>query len=143
MHSKPEVLIIGTYGIDIFHGVIEQIEDRGYLVYTADARNVAQEFLRNRQFDAILINLEPDGKGDVAELDLLQSIGAAPLQQQAICMGVSVEYPKTLTGDKVEKHLKILAGWLTMPIKPAALAEHLFYLLATRQKHAIGALQNG
>ncbi len=142
MTAKAEVLVIGTYGIDIFHGVIEEIEARDYYVYTADSRKVASEFLQNRTFDAILINLEPDGKGAVAELDLLKSISEAPLQKQAVCLGVSVEYPKTLSGDKVQRHLKILAGWLTMPINPDAIAEHLFELLESKNKHAVQVLKN-
>lgn len=142
MSQKREVLIIGTYGIDIFHGVIEEIERQGYLVYTADSRAIAAEFLQNRSFSAIMVNLEPDGKGSVAELDVLQTIAQAPLQQEAVCLGISLEYPKTLEGDKTSRHLKILAGWLTMPIKPKALAEHLFELLASADKHAIKQLKS-
>ncbi len=141
MSRKREVLIIGTYGIDIFHGVIEEIEQQDYLVYTADSRTIAGEFLQNRSFDAIMINLEPDGKGSVAELDLIEKIGDSPLQQNAVCLGISLEYPKTLEGDKASRHLKILAGWLTMPIKPKALAEHLFELLGSADKHAIKILK--
>lgn len=129
MSAQREILIIGTYGIDIFHGVIEVMEHHQYLTFTTTSPKIALEYIQNRRFDAIIINLEPDGKGGVAESDLLASIASAPLQQNAICLGVSAHYPNSLPQDKASKHLSILAGWLTLPIKPSVLANHIIKML--------------
>jgi len=137
MTVKREVLIIGTYGIDIFHGVIEQMEKHNCLTFTTISSKIALEYIHNRHFDAIIINLEPDGKGGIAELELLNSIAKAPLQKNAVCLGVSAHYPNSLPSDKVAKHLNILAGWLTLPVKPATLANHIVELIESPHAHSI------
>lgn len=129
MSKQREILIIGTYGIDIFHGIIEEMERHQYLTFTTTSHAIALEYLQNRRFDAIIINLEPDGRGGVAESELLLSIADAPMQSQAICLGVSAHYPHSLPQDSESKHLKILAGWLTLPVKPAVLANHILKLI--------------
>lgn len=129
MTAKREVLIIGTYGIDIFYGIIEEMEKHNCIPFTTTSSNIALEYIQNRSFDAIIMNLEPDGKGGVAELDLLKSIAQAPLQQKAVCLGVSAHYPHSLPTDKSAKHLNILAGWLTLPVKPSVLADHIVELI--------------
>ena len=129
MTVKREILIIGTYGIDIFHGVIEQMEKHNCLTFTTTSTKIALEYLQNRHFDAIIINLEPDGKGGIAELDLLNSVAQAPLQKNAVCLGVSTHYPHSLPTDKASKHLNVLAGWLTLPVKPTVLADHIVELI--------------
>ena len=129
MTHKREVLIIGTYGIDIFYGVIEQMEKHDCITFTTTSPNIALEYLQNRRFDAIIMNLEPDGKGGIAELDLLNSIAKAPLQQNAVCLGVSAHFPHSLPTEKIAKHLNIVAGWLTLPVKPDVLANHIVALI--------------
>lgn len=129
MTTKREVLIIGTYGIDIFYGIIDEMEKHDCIPFTTTSTKIALEYLQNRRFDAIIMNLEPDGKGGVAELDLLSSIAKAPLQQDAVCLGVSAHYPHSLPTGKAEKHLNILAGWLTLPVKPDVLADHIVELI--------------
>jgi hypothetical protein len=129
MTTKREILIIGTYGIDIFHGIIDQMEKHGCIAFTTTSSKIALEYLQNRRFDAIIMNLEPDGKGGVAEIELLRSIAKSPLQQHAICLGVSAHYPLSLPADKSAKHLNILAGWLTLPVKPDVLADHIVELI--------------
>lgn len=129
MTGKREVLIIGTYGIDIFYGIIDEMEKYDCVAFTTNNATIAGEYIQNRQFDAIIINLEPDGKGGVSELDLLETITQSPLQQDAICLGVSAHYPHSLPPEKSEKHLNSLAGWLTLPIKPKALADHIVELI--------------
>ena len=111
MATKREVLIIGTYGIDIFYGIIDEMEKHDCITFTTTSPKIALEYLQNRRFDAIIINLEPDGKGGIAELDLLKSIGQNPLQQNTVCLGVSAHYPHSLPTEKYEKHLNILAGF--------------------------------
>lgn len=129
MTTRREILIIGTYGIDIFYGIIDEMEKHEYLTFTTTSSKIALEYLQNRSFDAIIMNLEPDGKGGVAEIDLLSSIANSRLQQNAVCLGVSVHYPLTLPTDKLSKHLNILAGWLTLPVKPDVLANHIVELI--------------
>lgn len=129
MTTNNEILIIGTYGIDIFHGIIDEMEKHDCLTFTTTSSKIALEYLQNRRFDAIIINLEPDGKGGVAELELLSSIAHSRLQQNAICLGVSAHYPHALPTDKTPNHLNILAGWLTLPVKPSVLANHIVELI--------------
>ncbi|KZY29316.1 MULTISPECIES: hypothetical protein [unclassified Oleiphilus] len=135
--KAKEILIIGTYGIDIFHGMVDEMEQRGYLVFTTTSAQIAQEYLQNRKFDAIIINLEPDGKGSVAESGLLNKFIESPLQANAICLGVSAHYPHSLPSDKNEKHLQILAGWLTLPVKANVLADHIVELIDSPHKFTI------
>jgi len=137
-----EVLVIGTYGIDIFHGIIEEMEKHDCIVFTTNSNQIAREYLQNRQFNAIIVNLEPDGKGRVAEIDLLTSIAESPLQQDSICLGVSAHYPHTLPTSKADKHLKILAGWLTLPVKPLVLADHIVELVESSHKLTVKELCN-
>lgn len=137
MTHKKEILVIGTYGIDIFYGVIEQMEMHDYLTFTTNNKKIALEYLQNRRFDAIILNLEPDGKGGIAELDLLTSITQSPLQQNAICLGVSAHYPNSLPSGKADKHLNILAGWLTLPVKAKVLAEHIVELIESPHRLSI------
>lgn len=135
MENSKEVLIIGTYGIDVFYGIIDALEQHNCLAFTTTNKKIAQEYLQNRAFDAIIINLEPDGKGGVAELDLVSTIEQSPLQQNAVCLGVSAHYPNSLPTEKSDKHLKILAGWLTLPVKPQVLANHILDLI--KSPHAL------
>ena len=141
MDRNREILIIGTYGIDIFYGIIGALEKRDCIAFTTTNQKIAQEYLQNRAFDAIIINLEPDGKGGVAEIDLLNTIGKSPLQKKAICLGVSAHYPNSLPTDKAEKHLQILAGWLTLPVKPDVLADHILELVESTHALSIEARQ--
>lgn len=139
MDRNREILIIGTYGIDVFYGIIGALEKRDCIAFTTTNQKIALEYLQNRAFDAIIINLEPDGKGGVSEIDLLNSIGKSPLQKKAICLGVSAHYPNSLPAGKAEKHLQILAGWLTLPVKPEVLADHILDLFDAKQSLSIEA----
>jgi len=142
MDRNREILIIGTYGIDVFYGIIGALEKRDCIAFTTTNQKIALEYLQNRAFDAIIINLEPDGRGGIAELDLLNAIGKSPLQKKAICLGVSAHYPNTLPLlDKAQKHLQILAGWLTLPVKPDVLADHILELFESKQALSIEARQ--
>lgn len=138
--SEKEVLVIGTYGIDVFYGIVDELENHHCRTYTTDAEKIVKEYLQNRAFDAIIINLEPDGKGGVAEIDLLNAIAQYPLQRNAICLGLSAHYPHSLPSTKSDKHLKILAGWLTLPIQAKVLANHILNLLESDHKLKVGEL---
>ena len=125
MKHKNLILMVGTYGIDVFNGITDQTEMNDCIVIMASTEKSTLEHIQNRSFDAIIINLEPDGRGGVAELELLQAISNSKHQQDAVCLGVSAQYPKTLPSEKTDKHLQILAGWLTLPIVPADLMSHI------------------
>lgn len=142
MDRNREILIIGTYGIDVFYGIIGALEKRDCIAFTTTNQKIAQEYLQNRAFDAIIINLEPDGKGGVAEIELLNTIGKSPLQKKAVCLGVSAHYPNSLPTDKAEKHLQILAGWLTLPVKPEILADHILELFESKNALNVEAKLN-
>jgi hypothetical protein len=143
MTRDREILVIGTYGIDVFYGIVEQMELNGYIAFTCSSPVIAREYLNNRRFDAIIINLEPDGKGGVAEIDLLDTIANARLQQEAVCLGVSAHYPHSLPSARADKHLKILAGWLTLPVVPKILAEHIIKLLEAPDRQTVSTLRQG
>jgi len=125
MKHKNLILMVETYGIDVFNGITDQTEMNDCIVIMAATEKSTLEHIQNRSFDAIIINLEPDGRGGVAELELLQAISNSKHQQDAVCLGVSLHYPKTLPSEKTDKHLQILAGWLTLPIVPEDLMSHI------------------
>ena len=125
MNHKKQILIVGTYGIDVFHGITDEMEMNDCIVIMASTPKSTLEQIKNRSFDAIIINLEPDGRGGVAEMDLLLAIGESRLQETAVCLGVSAQYPQSLPSMKSDKHFKILAGWLTLPIEPKDLMGHI------------------
>lgn len=140
MKRKNLILVVGTYGIDVFHGITDEYEMNGCIVIMASTAKATLEQIQNRSFDAIIINLEPDGRGGVAEYELLQAIGKSKQQEEAICLGVSAHYPQTLPSDKPDKHLKILTGWLTLPIQADELMTHIVELIESPHHKTIKAL---
>jgi len=132
MKAKRQILIVGTYGIDVFYGITDEMEMSGCVVIMASTAKSTLEHIQNRSFDAIIINLEPDGKGGVAEFELLQAISKSKLQQDAVCLGVSTQYPQTLPYAKPDKHMQILTGWLTLPIDTKELMSHINELLESK-----------
>jgi len=126
MEHNKQILIVGTYGIDVFHGM-HDID--GCTVKTAYTPKSTLEYIKNCSFDVIIINLEPDGKGEVAEAYLIQAIAESHRQENAVCLGVSTQYPHALPAGKRAKHLGILAGWLTLPIDSIDLMSHIVELV--------------
>jgi len=126
MEHNKQILIVGTYGIDVFHGMNDT---EGCMVKTAYTPKSTLEYIQNCSFDVIIINLEPDGKGEVAEAYLIQAIAESHLQENAVCLGVSVQYPHALPTGKRAKNLDILAGWLTLPIDSKHLISHIVELI--------------
>ncbi|MFT5718240.1 MAG: hypothetical protein ACJAWS_001294 [Oleiphilaceae bacterium] len=140
MKRKNLILIVGTYGIDIFHGITDETEMNGCIVIMASTVKSTLEQIQNRSFDSIIINLEPDGHGGVAEFELLQAIAKSKQQEEAVCLGVSTHYPQTLPSEKSDKHLRILTGWLTLPIIPKELMSHIVELIESPQHKTIKEL---
>jgi len=137
MKDIKQVLIIGTYGIDIFHRVSDKLEANNYSVLKASTRKTALKLIQNWRFDFIIINLEPDGRGNIAEVDLLSTLENSSLQQEAICLGVSLHYPHSLPKAKAERHLHVLAGWLTLPIEADTISRSLNKMLVSPHKLCI------
>ncbi len=119
MAENKDILIIGTYDIDIFYRVADHMAKQGCDVKQASTSLAALDFVKRQPFHAILINLEPDGKGGVAGIDLLQAIMDSSFQKHAVCLGVSTQSPTALlvSGPEKLKQLSVLAGWLTLPIQ--------------------------
>jgi len=140
MKPKKLILIVGTYGIDVFHGITDETEMNGCIVIMASTVKSTLEQIQNRSFDAIIINLEPDGRGGVAEFELLEAIASSKLQENSVCLGVSTHYPKTLPSEKSDKHLQILTGWLTLPIVAEELMNHIVELIESPHHKTIKAL---
>jgi len=120
MSKSKQILIIGTYDIDIFYKLVDEMEKNLCVVEKATTNDNGLALLEKQAFDAILINLEPDGNGGIHGSDLLQAIASSPLQENAVCLGVSVQSPTSLLVSSPAKlqELSLLAGWLTLPILP-------------------------
>ena len=56
MKPSKEILIIGTYGIDVFYGIIDEMEKHDCLTLTTTNAKITLEYIQNRRFDAIIIN---------------------------------------------------------------------------------------
>lgn len=120
MSKTTKILIIGTYNIDIFYKLVDEMEKNQCVVEKATTDDNGTAQIEQQAFDAILINLEPDGNGGIHGSELLHSIATSPLQENAVCLGVSVQSPSSLLVSSPEKlkELSLLAGWLTLPILP-------------------------
>jgi hypothetical protein len=140
MKRKNLILMVGTYGIDVFHGITDETEMNGCIVIMASSVKSTLEHIQNRSFDAIIINLEPDGRGGVAEYELLQAISTSKQQEGAVCLGVSTHYPQSLPSDRPDKHLQILTGWLTLPIIAEELMNHIVELIESPHHKTIKEL---
>jgi len=137
MKDKKQVLIIGTYGIDVFHRITDELEVNESTVLMASTKLDAFNFINNWRFDFIIINLEPDGKGHIADVDILSFLEESSLQQDAICLGVSLNYPHALPQSIANKHLHVLAGWLTIPIDVKNLSRFLHKMTTSTHKLTI------
>mgnify|MGYP000353063161 CR=1 FL=1 len=142
MKDLKKVLIIGTYGIDIFYRVDDQLEANNYSVLNASTRKTALKLIKNWRFDFIIINIEPDGRGNIAEVDLLSILQSSSLQQDAICLGVSLHYPRSLSKAKSERYFHVLAGWLTLPIDADTIAYSLNKMIVSPRKLGIKDLMH-
>ncbi|MCG8610810.1 MAG: hypothetical protein MI864_09780 [Pseudomonadales bacterium] len=118
MKLQRNILIVGTYGIDIFYGIAEELQKLGCNVDTSISAEDALAKVGALAYHAILINLEPDGSGGVEGIEVLSTLIENELQGDAVCLGVSTQTPTSLlvaNPDKL-KTLSILVGWLTLPI---------------------------
>lgn len=132
MDSENRILLIGTNGIDCYFGISQAFDKKGARVIHAHSAEMAKTYLIETQFDAILINLEPDGKGGIEGIDLLPSVIASEINQDAICFSISAASATTLLTAKT-KHLNMLSivvGWLTLPVDHAHASEIISKIIA-------------
>lgn len=132
--AEIKILIISTYGIDICFGLQEELVNQGCEVKTATSREIAETLLQEQPFDSILLNLEPDGKGGVAGMDLVNIIGSHPRQSGTVCFGVSTLSPLALlpTTQNPQNDFSIFAGWLIIPINSKQTAHIIIDLVHSR-----------
>jgi DNA-binding NtrC family response regulator len=119
MMKDKNVLMIGTNEIDCFFGLANLFDKKGARVIQVHSKAMAETYLQEQSFDAILINLEPNGKGGVGGIDTLSIIINSQLNQNAICFSVSAVSATALLSAKTEKieDLSIIVGWLTLPVE--------------------------
>lgn len=118
MLVDKNVLMIGTNEIDCYFGLAKGFDKQGVRVRQVHSRQMARHYLKEQSFDAILLNLEPDGEGGIGGIESLLDIIDSEKNQDAVCFSISAESATALlTAD--EKHLatlSVIAGWLTLPV---------------------------
>jgi hypothetical protein len=118
MSNSKQVLLIGTCGIDCFYQLGDALSNREVSVMQVYSNESAEKCISQQCWDAIMINLEPDGLGGIKGASILQKIVTSDLQQDSVCFSVSASSAiSLLTQNESElASLKIVAGWLTLPI---------------------------
>jgi hypothetical protein len=118
MHDHKHVLLIGTCGIDCFYKVGDFLSQLDVNVMQVYSNESAEKCISQQSWDAIMINLEPDGLGGIKGASILQSIVDSDLQQDSVCFSVSASSALSLLTQNESElaSLKIIAGWLTLPI---------------------------
>lgn len=118
MPNEKHVLMIGTNDIDCFFGLAKEFDLNSIRVVQVHSNAMAREYLAERAFAAIIINLEPDGANGIHGFEILKDIVKNKKQQDSVCFSVSVESASSLLSTTVEdmRYLSIIAGWLTLPI---------------------------
>ena len=119
MIKDKSVLLIGTNEIDCFFGLANLFDKKGARVIQVHSNQMLDEYLSEKSFDIIFVNLEPDGLGGIRGIDILPKIIESHNNQEAICFSVSTESATALlTADAVHLNaLSIVVGWLTLPIE--------------------------
>lgn len=113
------ILMVGLNGIDCFFGLATTLEDKGVVVKQTHSIDSTQKSLSGNRYDAILVNLEPDGWGGVHGIEILPDIIESQSRHNTVCFSVSAESTTTLLKAEVrfQSMLSIIAGWLTLPIE--------------------------
>lgn len=119
MSKEKSILMIGTNSIDCFYGLSQEFDKEGVRVIQVHSLQMAKRYLTEQSFAAIMINLEPDGRGGVRGIDVLPSIIDSDKQQDSVCFSVSAESASTLLNANIEhlNTLSIIVGWLPLPIE--------------------------
>jgi len=111
--------MIGTNEIDCFFGLASAFDKKKARVVQVHSIAMAIEYLNEQRFDAILINLEPNGQGGIGGIEILSEVIQHQNNQDAVCFSVSaVSASLLLTANtNMLNTLSIIVGWLTVPIK--------------------------
>ncbi len=118
MSNTLNVLIIQTYGIDISYKIEDSLLLSGCAVTVCNSASDAFRHLSQTTYNAILVNLEPDGKGGISGLEFLHQIVNSARQKNSVCFGVSAQPGISLltTHPEYIDELAILVGWLIVPM---------------------------
>ncbi len=137
MHKSREVLMVGTCGIDCYHGLDTELKINGAKIFKANTKEDAEALMGAHNFHLIMVNLEPDGEGGIAGSSILPSIANHQNQQDAVCLSISTQSSVSLLQSHPEylEKLKIISGWLDLPTQPQKAASLMVDIM-----HAPGKL---
>ncbi|WP_196140861.1 hypothetical protein [Aliikangiella sp. G2MR2-5] len=141
MGNSKGVLLIATYGIDIFYGMEKELERLGCETTIVTQVELALSAINEKAFDAIIINMEPDGSGGIEGAQILEKISKSRLQANAICLGISVQSAAKLlaSATKALEALSILVGWLNVPLAPEKACKLMLDMVASPDKFSVSA----
>ncbi len=119
MTKDNKILMIGTNGIDCFYGIAQAFDKHGARVIQVHSIDMAKKYISEARFDAIIINLEPDGKGGIEGISVLPSLIECEHNLDAVCFSISAVSATTLLAAKTEhlKTLSVIVGWLALPVE--------------------------
>ena len=119
MAQTKHILMIGTNGIDCFYNIAQAFDQKSARVIQTHSVDMASTYLDEQSFDAILINLEPNGKGGIDGVDALAKIIESDNNRDAVCFSVSAASASALLTANVEylSALSVVVGWLALPVK--------------------------
>ncbi len=124
------VLLVESYGIDVFYKMELEFLQLNCLVDVAKSYSEALQFTEAHSFDAILINVEPDGRGGIVGAEYLDLVSQSSLQQNSVCFGISTQTIEQLISADMEAYeqFAILVGCLNVPIIPEVACKRILEL---------------
>lgn len=139
MSNDKKILMIGTNGIDCFYGVAQAFDKNGARIIQVHSIEMAKKYIAEMSFDAVIINLEPDGKGGIDGIDVLPILIESKHNQQAICFSISAVSATTLLAAKTEhlSTLSIIVGWLALPVEHERAVKTILDIIQSPSKLAI------
>lgn len=135
------ILLVQTSAINCFYNLSEQLIEDGMDVTLARTAEELGSALSLKPFEAILINLEPDGEGGIQGIQQLDMIRSGELQQQAVCFAVSVSSAVTLLDLRQQylPSLSVIAGWIDLPVQPQKSSKIIRDVIKAPGQLSIGA----
>jgi hypothetical protein len=139
MKKDKNILLIGTNEIDCFFGIASSFDKQGARVIQVHSIPMAITYLQEQSFDAILINLEPDGKGGVGGIEILRNISESQGNQNAICFSISAVSATALLSAHSDQlnDLSIIVGWLTLPVDHAHAVDLILDIITSPNSLAV------
>lgn len=135
------ILLVQTSAINCFYNLSEQLMEDGLDVTLASTTEELNTALSAKPFEAILINLEPDGEGGIQGIKHLDLIRGSEMQQQAVCFAVSVSSAVTLLDLRQQylPSLSVIAGWIDLPVQPQKSSKIIRDVIKAPGQLSIGA----